>query len=237
MRLDLTRGRFLRRYKRFFADVELPTGEVVCSHCPNTGSMATLLDPGAPAWVRHDPRPHRRLAWTLTVLGLGRRGRALVDTSLPNAVVEEGILRDRIPEVAGYDVIRREVPYGAQRSRIDLLLEDTRGELPSCFIEVKNCTMASATTAGRADFPDSPSVRGVKHLEELTSVARGGSRAIQFYLVGRTDCVACGLAREIDPDYAAAAAEARERGVEFLAYRAVVRANAVTVGAACPFEW
>jgi sugar fermentation stimulation protein A len=163
----------------------------------------------------------------------------LVDTSLPNRIVEEGIRRGRVSELAGYDRVRREVPYG-QRSRIDLLLEgppDGRGRgngrPRTCHVEIKSNTMASSVESRRSDFPDSPTERGLRHLEELTALARRGQRAVQFYLVGRTDCGRAGFAEEIDPAYAEAAGRADEAGVEFLAYRAEIRQDRITVGRRC----
>ena len=239
MKLELTRGVFLRRYQRFFADVELASGEVVTAHCPNTGSMKTLLNPGVGAWLRWHDNPRRKLPWTLTLLGLPGRGRVLVDTSLPNRIVEEGIRRGRVRELAGYENLRREVPYG-KRSRIDLLLEDGRGRANgrprTCHVEIKSNTMASSVESRRSDFPDSPTERGLRHLEELTALARRGQRVVQFYLVGRTDCGRAGFAEEIHPAYAVAAGRAEEAGVEFLAYRAEIRQDRITVGRRCELE-
>ncbi len=237
MKLELVRGRFVRRYKRFFADVKLDNGRLITAHLPNTGSMKTLLNEGVEAWVKHHDNPKRKLSWTLTLLGLPGRGRALVDTTLPNRVVEEGVVRGRIAELAGYQSYRREVPYG-HRSRIDLLLEDPRnhGSGP-CYVEVKNNTMASSCVRQRSDFPDSPTERGRRHLAELTELALSGVRAVQFYLVSRTDCRAAGIAEEIDPKYGEAVREAYQAGVEFLAYRVELRRDRVTVGKRCPFRF
>lgn len=233
MHLELERGRFQRRYKRFFADVERSDGSVVVSHLPNTGSMATLLYDNVDAFIRFDGNPKRKLQWTLTLMGTADGGLALVDTALPNRIVEEGILAGDVPELSGYAELRREVRYGEQNSRIDILLEGDRG---LCYVEVKNCTMASATVEGRADFPDSRTTRGLKHLEELTTLVKNGIRAVQFYLVSRTDCNSFGLAAEIDPDYAAAARVAEKAGVEFLSYRVDLEPDEVSVGSRCPLS-
>jgi sugar fermentation stimulation protein A len=233
MHLDLECGQFQRRYKRFFADVERSDGSVVVSHLPNTGSMASLLHDNADAYIRFDGNPKRKLQWTLTLMGTVNGGLALVDTALPNRIVEEGILRGEVPELSGYEGLRREVRYGEQNSRIDILLEGADGP---CYVEVKNCTMASTTHPGRADFPDSRTARGLKHLEEMTTLARNGIRAVQFYLVSRTDCTAFGLASEVDPAYAAAALVAQDAGVEFLSYRVELTPQEVRVGVRCPLS-
>jgi len=234
MQTGLIRARFLRRYQRFLADVVLD-GRTVTVHVPNTGSMATLLpEPGEErdCWLAPATTPGRKLPYTLVLLGLADQGLALVDTSLPNRLVEEGIVAQRIPELAGYQTLRREVAYG-QASRIDLLLDDpSKG---TCHIEVKNVTMAGARP-GRADFPDAVTARGRKHLEELTALARAGQRAVQFFLVSRTDCTRAGLAAHIDPMYAEALRMAQEAGVEVIAYRATISSGSITVGSACAFS-
>ncbi len=226
----LTRGRFLRRYKRFFADIELPDRGVVTAHCPNTGSMKTLLSEGAEAWCRFTDDPKRKLAWSLVLLGVPG-GHALVDTALPNRIVAEGIESGKVPSLAGYENIRKEVKIG--KSRIDLLLEnpaEVSGD--SCYVEVKNVTMSSLSVTkdgetvpgvkGRADFPDAVTERGRKHLEELTSIAAGSSRAAQVFFMGRTDTKRVGIASQIDAAYHEALQSAVSAGVEVVALRSQV---------------
>jgi len=235
MRVQLVPGRFERRYKRFFADVELPGGERTTAHLPNTGSMKTLDRSGAEAWLENRASPTRKLDWTLVALGVEGGGRALVDTSLPNRIVEEAILAGRIPELSGYLTLRREVRYGS-RSRIDLLLEDPG----CCYVEVKNVTMAAGESTpvahDRADFPDSVTSRGRKHLQELSKLARQGTRVVMFFLLGRSDRTRVGLAEGIDPEYAREARLAAEAGVEFLAYGIRIRTNSITLAGVCPVE-
>ncbi|HEX3134761.1 MAG TPA: DNA/RNA nuclease SfsA [Planctomycetota bacterium] len=240
MELDLIRGTFLRRYKRFLADIELPAGtpggqrRLVTVHVPNTGSMKTLLTPGMDAWLRPATDPKRKLPFTLVLLGLPAGGLAVVDTNLPNRVVADGIAAGEIPELAGYSSCRREVTYGSRSSRIDLLLESPGR--PPCYVEVKNNTMASQATPGRSDFPDAVTERGRKHLAELSDVARGGGRAVQFYLVDRSDCERSGIAAGIDPAYAIAVHEAIAAGVEILCYRAEISPQVISVGRRCDFD-
>lgn len=230
MDLTVVHGVFLRRYKRFLADVDLE-GRVVTAHLPNTGSMATLVNPGVDAWLRPATNPARKLPFTLTLLGIPDGGLALVDTSLPNAVVAEGIAAGAVPELSGYQQVRREVVYGSQGSRVDLLL--TSPDRPPCYVEIKNVTMRSSVDPQRADFPDAKTARGAKHLAELSEVVRAGSRAVQFYLVSRTDCRSMGIAAEIDAAYMQALRQAHAAGVEVLAYRAEVSETGVTVGQRC----
>lgn len=240
VQLDLVRGVFLRRYKRFFADVEIPGVGTVTAHCANTGTMRTLLEEGAPAWLRHSTDPKRKLAYTLVLLGVPG-GRALVDTSLPNRIVAEAIEEGTIPTLSGYGSLRREVKVG-ERSRLDIQLENPAdGSGRACAIEVKNVTMRSEDRAGRGDFPDAVTDRGRKHLDELATLAEGGTRAVQLYFLGRTDCDRVGVASSIDPAYAAALERARDCGVEVVAVRASIEdgeGECISIGARgeCGFE-
>ncbi len=234
MDLELEPGRLLRRYKRFLADVELADGRVVQAHCPNTGSMKTLLDLPRRAWVEHRPSPQRKLHWTLVLLETSRGGWALVDTSRPNAVVEEGILHGVVPELVPESPILRERGPEGVRKRFDLFFTDGGGR--RVWVEVKNVTMDSSLREGRSDFPDSVTQRGREHLELLARLARSGDRAIQFFLLSRTDCDAVGLARDIDPAYAAALETAEKGGVEVLAHRLVIEPERLLLGKAVPVE-
>lgn len=216
-------GRFLRRYKRFFADVELDDGRVITAHCPNTGSLLGCLEPGRRALLRDSQNLDRKLRYVLQALKVGR-GWVNVDTALPNAVVADEVRRGRIAELSGYASARREVRYG-DNSRIDLLLEASDGR--RCYVEVKNTTLARGR---RAQFPDAVTERGLKHLNELSKVARMPKhRAVQFFFVSRGDVDRFEPARDIDPSYAEGLSRARDAGVELLAYRARVRADALSL--------
>ncbi|MBF0196542.1 MAG: DNA/RNA nuclease SfsA [Planctomycetes bacterium] len=217
MKLALESAVFLRRYKRFLADVKLKDGSEMTVHCPNSGSMKTLLNPGVKCQIIKSPNPNRKYPYTLTTLNLPKKGRALVDTQLPNQLVYEAILAGDVPELGAFSKIKREVPYGVEnKSRIDILLTQEDGSL--CYIEIKNCTMLSDTHKTRADFPDSVTTRGQKHLRELGLLAHKGIRAVQFFLVSRTDCNSCGIADYIDKAYADELRNAMSLGVEVIAY-------------------
>ncbi len=211
-------GRLVRRYKRFLADVVLEdTGELVTASTPNTGSMMSLLDEGNRVWlsVSDDPKRKYRHRWELVEVN-GPAGKALVglNTGLPNRLAEEAIRGGLIPELAGYDTIRREVRFGEENSRADLLLK-AQGK-PPVYIEVKNVTLSRAP--GLAEFPDAVTARGAKHLRELARVVRSGlGRAAMIYMCQRTDAERCALAADIDPRYVEEWRRAKEAGVEMIA--------------------
>lgn len=204
-------GTFLKRYKRFFADVQLENGEIITAHCPNTGSMKGLLAEGATAWVAHHNDPKRKLQYTLELLGAGD-SLVGVNTARPNKIVAHHIAAGNVPELAGYANLRGEVKYGTN-SRIDLLLEDANK--PACYVEIKNTTLREG---GAALFPDAVTSRGLKHLEELAAEVKKGNRAVMFYLVNRDDCSHFSPADDIDPAYGEALRRVVQQGVEILSY-------------------
>lgn len=210
-------GRLIQRYKRFLADVTLDDGRVITATCPNTGAMLGLNAPGSKVWLSVSGKAARKYAHTLEMVeaDLGK-GPVLVgiNTGHPNAIVTEAIQAGAIPALAGYGSLRREVKYG-EGSRVDILLSDAARGL--CYVEIKNVHLMRQ--AGLAEFPDSRTERGVKHLGELANMAAAGHRAVMIYLVQRVDADAFSLAGDIDPAYAAAAARAKAAGVEMLAYR------------------
>jgi sugar fermentation stimulation protein A len=228
----LIEGRLLRRYKRFLADVELATGGVVTAHCANPGSMLSVDGPGSEVWLSPARNPERKLKFTWQMI---RVGRSLVgiNTGLPNALVQEALEHGRVPELAGYDGLRREVKYG-KNSRIDILLERPGG--PPCYVEVKNVTMKRQLSArAPAEFPDSVTARGAKHLAELSAMVRAGRRAVMFYLVQRQDAQACAVARDIDPAYAKALEKAVAAGVEVVCYGCRLSHKEIRVADPIPF--
>lgn len=230
----LVRGRLVQRYKRFLADVTLDSGETVTATCPNTGSMIGLIEPGSVVWLSESDSPTRkyRHTWEMVEADLGQ-GPYLVgiNTSRPNALVAEAIGAGLIAGLDGYPELRREVKYG-QNSRIDLLLEcASKGR---CYVEIKNVHMMRR--AGVAEFPDSVTQRGAKHLLELADMVRAGHRAVMVFLIQRGDALRFDLARDIDPRYGEAFDMARAAGVEMLAYRCRLSPEEIVVDCAVPIE-
>jgi sugar fermentation stimulation protein A len=218
--LPTVEGKFLRRYKRFFAEVELDDGSLVVAHCPNTGSLIGCLAAGSRAVLRDSQNDERKMRYTFQAIRVGKT-LVNVDTSLPNAAVFEAIERGLLPELTGYAEARREVVYG-KNSRIDVLLTRESGEL--CYIEVKNTTYAVGRAAA---FPDAVTERGLKHLGELTRMVKKGHRAVQFFFVSRDDVDHFRPADEVDPEYAKALRKAAKAGVEILAYSNRVRRDSI----------
>ncbi len=214
MRFDAApiEGAFRSRYKRFFADVELPDGSVLTAHCPNTGSLMGCKEPGSPAWLRDSGDEKRKLRHTWQAIRCNGAW-VNVDTGLPNRVVFEALQAGEVPELAGYAEARREVKYG-KNSRIDVLLTDP--DRPPCYVEVKNTTLAED---GVAMFPDGVTERGLKHLEELRRVVKEGGRAVQFFFVSRGDVEVFRPADAIDPAYATTLRRVVDAGVEIMAWR------------------
>ena len=233
MQLDQTEmvpATLVKRYKRFLSDHRLESGEVITASCPNTGTMLGLTTPGSATWLVHAPSPTRKYdyRWELiedegTWVG--------INTGRPNALVEEAIRAGVITELAGYADLRREVKYGTN-SRIDLLLEDPGR--PQAFVEVKNCHLRRE--AGLAEFPDSISTRGAKHLDELAAQVALGHRAVMVFCVQRADCDHFDVAADIDPGYAVAFQRARAAGVEALAYVCHVSAETIALTHSIPIK-
>lgn len=208
-------ARLIRRYKRFLADVVLPDGSEAVAHCPNPGSMLGMAQEGTRIWLEpnDDPRKKLKYGWRLIEQTDGHF--VGVDTSVPNRIVGPAVTARRIAGLPPYDHVRAEVKY-ADKSRIDFLLSGPT----DTYVEVKSVTMSRQ--AGLAEFPDSVTARGAKHLDALVQMVTQGHRAVMLYVVQRTDCTALSLAADIDPAYAAAFAAALAAGVEVLAYDCVM---------------
>lgn len=227
----LTEGILERRYKRFLADVRLTDGVLITVHCPNTGSLMGCAEPGSRVWLSRSSKPGRKYPYTWELVQVDGRVTVGINTGLSNHLVQEALQSGVITELDGYARIRREVRFGEENSRVDLLLDDG-GRVPECYLEVKNVT--AAVDGGVALFPDAVSIRGTRHLRELIRVVESGARAALCFCVQRSDVKAVRPADEIDPGYGRALREAIASGVEVLAYRARVTRRGITLSRRIP---
>ncbi len=193
--------------------------------------MLGLAEPGMRVLLSRSSNAARKLPLSWELVEAEPHGLVGINTALPNRLVEEALRDRRIPELAAYDEIRREVAYG-RASRVDFLL---RGDgLPDAYVEVKNVHFSRAP--GLAEFPDSVTARGARHLDELADMVAAGHRAAMLYLVQRTDSERLAICRDLDPAYGAAFDRARAAGVEMLAYRCAISAEEIALGAAVAVE-
>lgn len=227
----LQRVTLVKRYKRFLGDVVLADGRQITVHTPNTGSMLGCSEPGSPIWIRDSGSETRkyRFSWELSELASGVL--VGVNTGLANQLVVEAVRNGLVASLNGYAQLRTEVPYGQERSRIDILLEN--GDAPPCYIEVKNVT---ARSGDHAIFPDAVTVRGTKHLRELMQMVKEGRRGVIFFCVQREDVTVFRPAAEIDPLYAETLKQAVAAGVEAIAWRAAITPSEVVLSQPLPVE-
>jgi sugar fermentation stimulation protein A len=221
-----------RRYKRFLADVMFESGEMVTVHVANPGAMTGLNRPYSRVWLSDSQNPLRtlRYTWELVETDLGCGPELVgVNTVLPNALVDEALAAGLIPELRDYPSIRREVKYGIG-SRADFVLEDDKR--PACYLEIKNVHLMRQPHL--AEFPDSVTARGAKHLEDLSLMVGGGARAVLLFIIQIPSADRFTLARDIDPAYAAAFDRARQKGVEMLAWRCKVTTYDIEIAAPVP---
>ena len=224
-------ARLIRRYKRFLADCRLDDGREVTAHCANPGSMMGLAEPESLIWLEPNDDPKKKLKYGWRLVDHENGHFTGVDTSVPNRALRAALEAGEVAPLAAYDTVRPEVKYGTN-SRIDFLLQGDG--LPDAYVEVKSVTLCR--TPGLAEFPDSVTARGAKHLAELSDMAAQGHRAVMLFLVQRTDAQRFDIADDIDPAYARAFTTAREAGVEVLVYGTSITPEAVTLGAALPLS-
>lgn len=212
----LSPGILLKRYKRFFANIQLNTGEVVTAHCPNTGPMTGICTPGSPVYVSYSDNPSRKLAYTWEMIQVSDNEPTWVgvNTALPNRIVKLALERFLFP-LGNYDQVRFEVPYGQdKKSRVDFLLTSSDSEHP-IYIEVKSTTWAQGKVAL---FPDTETTRGQKHLRELMALIPQ-ARAVMLYFINRGDCTSFAPGDSRDRVYGQLLREAIPLGLEILPCR------------------
>ncbi|BBL31893.1 MULTISPECIES: DNA/RNA nuclease SfsA [Pantoea] len=211
----LKSARLVTRYKRFLADVVTPEGETLTIHCANTGAMTGCATPGDTVWYSTSDSLTRKYphSWEMTETQQGHW--ICVNTLRANQLVREALSKNQILPLAGYEECQAEVKYGTEKSRIDFLLKAQ--DRPECYIEVKSVTLLQD---GKGYFPDAVTIRGQKHLRELSQAVAEGHRAVLLFAVLHSGIEDVSPARHIDAAYAEQLVQAQLSGVEILAYRA-----------------
>ena len=235
----LTKGNLLKREKRFLVHTRLNNGQEVIAHTNNTGSMRGLLAPDAEIWLSPANNPARKLPWTLelittaenSVSGVQDGVLVGVNTILANHLVREALDNRLLPLASPGAEIRAEVKYG-QGSRVDFLITEEQGN--RCWVEVKNVSLVEN---GHARFPDSPTVRGRKHLLELEAMVKGGDRAAMVFCIQRNDALTVGPADDIDPLYGQLLRQVIRSGVEVFAVECKVTTSGITPCRCLPVKY
>jgi sugar fermentation stimulation protein A len=219
----LLSGKLIKRYKRFLADIELTTGEIITAHCPNTGPMIGVSTPGSDVLVSKSDNPKRKLAHTWEAICVGETWVG-INTAIPNRVIKIALQQQLLPELAGrYQQIRCEVPYGRDnKSRIDFLLTGTDSQ--PLYVEVKNVTLAAGNMAL---FPDTVTTRGQKHLRELIALIPD-AKPVMLYFINRSDCSTFAPSDRYDLEYARLLREAVAAGVGVLPYRFTITPQGIS---------
>ena len=233
----LKEGTILKRYKRFLADIQLPSGEIITAHTANTGSMKTCWEPGWKAIISFHDNPKRKLKYSLEMTHNGKTWIG-INTSLPNKLAKEAIENGLIKELKGYPFIKPEVKTGD--SRIDLLLskeKDADTKKDQFFVEIKNVTLKGDNHQKKAAlFPDAVSTRGQKHIQELIRLHKEGYNAALLFIVQREDVDYFAPAKEIDPVYSELLKKANKEGVLILAYQCSMSKEEIIVNRSIPVK-
>lgn len=230
----LKSAQLCKRYKRFLANVITQENQELTLHCANTGAMTGCAEPGDTVWYSLSDNPKRKYpaSWELTQT---RDGHFIcINTGRAVSIVKEALETNCITELGGYDKIRSEVRYGEENSRIDLLLESS--QKPYCYIEVKSVTLYDPIQQ-KGYFPDAVTLRGQKHLRELTRLRRSGLRAVIFFLIQHTAIDIFSPAGHIDKAYAEFFHQAIEAGVEVLCYKTALSPSGIEVEKRIPFQY
>ncbi|ADG91941.1 sugar fermentation stimulation protein [Arcobacter nitrofigilis DSM 7299] len=222
MRFDkLYKGKLVKRYKRFLADIILDSGEEITAHVPNSGAMTSCIEENCPVWVTFHDNPKRKLKYTLELTKM-QDILICTNTGVANKIAIEAIKNGIIKELQGYNSLTPEQKYGVN-SRIDILLENKDEK---CYVEVKSVSLKINDFLA---FPDAVTTRGKKHLDELVSMVKEGHRAVMLYVIQRTDNLPFTIAKEIDPKYNEALKEAMNSGVEVLVYQSDINLEEINL--------
>ena len=200
----------IKRYKRFFVDIKYQN-KTITAHCPNSGSMMGLLNKGNEVWFSKSDNPNRKLKYTLEIIVVNRK-LVGINTQLTNRIVLEALNQKRIKNLIKFNNIKTEVKF-SDKTRFDFLIFNNNEK---CFLEVKNVTLKRENKI--AEFPDSITSRGTKHLKELIKAKKRGFESYMLYLIQREDCESFKIAKDIDQEYKITFNEALKNGVKVLCY-------------------
>ena len=206
----LLSGVFIKRYKRFFVDVQVKN-KVITAHCPNTGSMKGLLNEGNKVWLSKSNNPNRKLKYTLQIIE-DDNSKVGVNTHLTNKIVLDALNNNLIKEFDKNITIKPEVKFG-DNTRFDFLITKKNYK---AFVEVKNVTLMRKPKI--AEFPDSITSRGAKHIEELIKARKKGYEVYIAFIVQREDCNKFAIADDIDPEYSKLLSKAVKKKLNILCY-------------------
>ena len=217
----LIKGKFLKRYKRFFADIKV-NKEIIIAHCPNTGSMMGLLNENTDAWVLKNEDPKRKLKYTLQILKASKNLIG-VNTHLTNKLVHEGLQNNTLLEFKNLDKIVTEKFYNKE-TRFDFLVEKNKKKI---FIEVKKVTLIR--DGKTSEFPDAITTRGSKHIKTLMDAHKKGYECYVLFLVQIENCKYFRIAKDIDNEYYENYKLAKKSGVKFIAYNCKVGSKEIKI--------
>ena len=206
----LISGLFIKRYKRFFVDVKIDN-KIITAHCPNTGSMQGLLKTGNKVWVSKSDNPNRKLKYTLEIIE-DKKSKVGVNTLSANKIVYQALRDNLIDGLNDVNEIKPETKFGSN-TRFDFFVTNKKMK---AFIEVKNVTLSRKK--GHAEFPDTITSRGLKHINELIKASKKSYRVYILFLIQRNDCNSFSIANDIDPDYADALGKAVKNKLNILCY-------------------
>jgi len=218
---SLIKGKLVKRYKRFFTDIKL-NKEIVVAHCPNTGSMKGLLDDSNEVFISKSDNPKRKLKYTLEIIKV-KKNLVGVNTHFANKIAQHGLSNNLISELKDNDSIRSEVFFN-KKTRFDFLIEKNNQKI---FVEVKNVTLFRNKKI--AEFPDSITSRGSKHLKTLIDATKKGYKAYTLFLIQIEGIESFKIAKDIDKDYYKNYLLAKKAGVKFLAYRCKINSKEIKI--------
>ena len=224
----LLQGSLIKRYKRFFVDINYKN-KIITAHCPNSGSMMGLLKKGNKIWFSRSDNPSRKLKYTLEIIDEEKK-MVGINTLLTNKIVFEALSQKRIKKLVKFNNIKTEVKF-SDKTRFDFLISNNKEK---CFLEVKNVTLSRKDKI--AEFPDAITSRGTKHLNELIIARQRGFKSYILYLIQREDCESFRIAKDIDEEYKIAFDKAMKNGVKILCYDCKISAEEIKLNNRINYE-